>query len=253
MRNAPIVAGVPTPYTMHVHPWPTRFHGPQYVRPVFGFPMIARTQQVFTQGYDIDRNAPQPPISGLGNAGEPMRLWNEGEGIFRPGGYGGGVFDNNISGLGSLAPRLQKRRRQPAHWMLRGLGDDAADYPWGVKSANTIALQSMINAELLSKGMCPIGVDGKLGNSTCGAASFLGAHGDDFPSGCTDHQSTWKAPTKNTGKNCGAAPGTSISPASPLPQPPIEAGMSSSTKRALGFALGGVLAIGAVVMMRKKK
>ena len=30
MRNAPIVNGVPSPYALHVHPYPTRFHGPVY-------------------------------------------------------------------------------------------------------------------------------------------------------------------------------------------------------------------------------
>ncbi len=33
-------SGVPTPYTTHVHPYPTRFHGGIWRRPTFGLPWI---------------------------------------------------------------------------------------------------------------------------------------------------------------------------------------------------------------------
>ena len=168
------------------------------------------------------------------------------------------MFDGDISGLGSIGARRHNSTRIGRR-SVRGLGDNnAADIPWGQKSDYTVSLQSTINAYLLGQGMCPIAVDGKLGPGTCGAARYvLNAQGDksneEMPVACAGRAAT--APVKNTGKNCGAAP-TSVTPSGPvvLPsQPVLEAGMSSSTKRALGFALGGVLAIGAVVMMRKKK
>ncbi|HEX3139410.1 MAG TPA: hypothetical protein VHQ87_05115, partial [Rhizobacter sp.] len=72
------------------------------------------------------------------------------------------------------------------------------------------------------------------------------------PSACDSHQADLVRP-KSAAGGCGG--GTSVSPVSPLPtpSPAFEAGMSSGTKRTLGFALGGVLAIGAVVLLRRHK
>jgi len=39
--------GVPTPYVAHVHPYPTRYHGGIWTRPVFGFPYVKSPQSVF--------------------------------------------------------------------------------------------------------------------------------------------------------------------------------------------------------------
>jgi len=257
MRNAPIVAGVPTPYVMHVHPYPTRFHGPRYVRPVFSGRMIASPQDVFTPSYDTDRHIAQPTLSGLGETvGEGM-LWETGQGIFKPGGYGGGVFDGDISGLGSLS-RIRRQKSRGYH-LVRGLGDDASDYPWKVKSDKTAALQAATNQLLAEAALCPLTVDGKLGPGTCGARKYLNDNKDKFFTGISEisNPSTCQSftlPSKLT-TGCGASkPPSSITSA---PQPVIDldasAGMSSSTKRALGFALGGILAIGAVVMLRKKR
>lgn len=253
MKNAPIVAGVPTPYVMHVHPYPTRFHGPIYTRPVFGGPVIARPQDVFTPSYNIDREMPQPTLSGLGAVNSS---WETGEGIFKPGGYGGGVFDGDISGLGSIGTRRVK-----TGIAMRGLGDDNADYPWKTYSDKTKALQQSTNSLLAQAALCPITVDGKLGAGTCGARKYLNDNKDKFftgiaqiayPSTCQSFTAP-AALTSGCGNNTPKAP-TSITPASTLPAPTtFEAGMSSSTKRTLGFALGGVLAIGAVVLLRRKK
>jgi len=269
MRNAPIVPGVPSPYALHVHPYPTRFHGPIYTRPVFGFQenkpgsTIARAQSVMTRGYNLDVDRPQPTLSGLGAVNSS---WDTGQGIFKPGGYGGGVFDGDISGLGSIGARRHNSTRIGQR-SVRGLGlesgvtlpappDDSSKFPWRTKSDSTTQLQAMVNAYLLRYKMCPIAVDGKLGGGTCGAVKYVNdKEGEDaIPTTCLQHQSEWVAPKTNIGKNCGGA--VSVTPSGPvvLPQQPVlEAGMSSSTKRALGFALGGVLAIGAVVMMRKKR
>lgn len=253
MRNAPIVAGVPTPYVMHVHPYPTRFHGPIYTRPVFGAPVIARPQDVFTPGYNMNRHIPQPTLSGLG---EVNSSWDTGEGVFKPGGYGGGVFDGDISGLGSIGTRRVK-----TGIAMRGLGDDNADYPWKAYSEKTKALQQATNSLLAQAALCPVAVDGKLGAGTCGARKYLNDNKDKFftgiaqiayPSTCESF-STPAALTTGCGNNAPKAP-TSITPSSTLPATTtFEAGMSSSTKRTLGFALGGVLAIGAVVLLRRKK
>ena len=78
--------GVPNPLTRHVHPYPTRFHGSIYTRPVFGFPFAPR---------GVNNPMPQD-FAGLGD-------YDVSRGIFRPGGYGGGVFDGNIAGLGDTA------------------------------------------------------------------------------------------------------------------------------------------------------
>lgn len=259
MRNAPIVPGVPTPYFYQNRVWPSRFHGPIYTRPMFGFPERPKTQEVFTQGYNLNREVPQPTLSGLGaTVGEGM-LWETGNGVFKPGGYGGGVFDGDISGLGSIGPRTIRHKKSRAR-TLRGLGAvSSTDMPWKTKADATIALQSTINAYLLRFGMCPISVDGKLGPGTCGAARYvLDQNGDksdaEMPDSCTQHRSEWTSPTKNTGKNCGV-PVTTTTPAVPTTNVPVmaEAGMSSSTKRMLGFALGGVLAVGAVVLLKKKR
>ncbi len=78
-------AGVPNPQTRHVHPYPTRFHGGNSVRPVFTFPFAYNPQIVTLPS----------GVHGLGD-------YNVGQGVFRPGGYGGGVFDGNLAGLGAL-------------------------------------------------------------------------------------------------------------------------------------------------------
>lgn len=254
MRNAPIVPGVPSPYAMHVHPYPTRFHGAIYTRPVFSGRMIASPQDVFTSSYNIDRNMPQPTLSGLGAV---QSQWDTGEGIFKPGGYGGGVFDGDISGLGTLSQiRRQKSR---GYRPVRGLGDDASDYPWKVKSDKTAALQAATNQLLAEAALCPLTVDGKLGPGTCGARKYLNDNKDKFFTGISEiaNPSTCLSFTLPATLASGCGAGKAPSSISTAPQPVIDldasAGMSSSTKRALGFAFGGILAIGAVVMLRKKR
>lgn len=253
MNNAPYPRGVPTPYSLHVHPYPTRFHGPIYTRPVFGFPVIARPQQLFTPGYDISRGAVRAPVSGLGSS---ERLWNEGDGVFRPGGYGGGVFDGNISGLGTLGHTVHRGS-------VRGLGDDSVDYPWRTESEKTRGLQEATNVSLVKAGLCPLTVDGKLGGATCGARNHLSVNSEKYfgqamafnnPSACDAHTSELVRPTPKS-QGCGGGGGgglTTVPAASTLPSY-SSGGMSSSTKRALGFAAGGLLALGAVVMMRRKR
>jgi len=78
-------ASVPSPLVMHVHPYPTRFHGGIWRRPAFGFPWVRSPMNVLRPSQ----------MSGLGT-------WNVGDGVFRrPMLDGGGIF-NEISGLGAL-------------------------------------------------------------------------------------------------------------------------------------------------------
>lgn len=92
--------GVPSQFAVHVHPWPTRFHGPIYTRPVSRAPFKINPQSVFK---------PNDFIAGLGSRDEYPNheaiQTDTGEGIFKPGGHGGGIFDGNISGLaGATGP-----------------------------------------------------------------------------------------------------------------------------------------------------
>jgi len=238
-------AGVPTPYTMHVPPYPTRFHGGIWSRPAFQFPQIEQTSTVFLPPRDIDMIPDRPPggYSGLGRI-DPNQI-DVGEGIFRPGGYGGGVFDGNLAG----APSLGKART---------LGDDASDatdYPWDTYSAKTAALQTATNSALQAAGYCPIAVDGKLGPATCGARDRLTV--DDTTGAVWSNPSTCQSYTIPTLASAGCGGGGSAvvtkvpaSKASASSSLPV---MSSNTKKVLGFVGGGLLAVGVVYFIKKRR
>lgn len=250
MKGPGYPRGVPTPYTMHVNPYPTRFHGGIWSRPAFKFPRMHQPTTVFLPPRDIDMIPDKPPggYSGLGN---DQSVYDVGEGIFRPGGYGGGVFDGNLSGAPSLGSTA-----------ARTLGDaasDAANYPYGKYSAQTKQIQDQLNQKLIQNGFCPLIADGQLGPATCGAAIVIGGllPGDLIlpPSTCTD----FKQPRK-TSDGCGTGPAAptvtnpallqkaSLSPVtSSLPM------VSSSTKKILGFVGGGLLAVGAVYYIKKRR
>ncbi len=241
MKNPGYPAGVPTPYVLHVNPYPTRFHGGLWARPVFGMPQIQQPTTVFLPPRDIDM-IPDKPYSGLGSVGNnPVDV---GEGIFRPGGYGGGVFDGNLAGAPSLGH-------------ARTLGDaasDAANYPWGKYSAQTLALQNKINQNLIAAGLCPIIADGKLGPATCGGSVIAGPAGlQTMPSTCQDVKTV-----QDASKGCGtgpAAPNTKpiSTTASMTPVTSSLPMVSSGTKKALGFVGGGLLAIGAIYFIKKRR
>jgi hypothetical protein len=248
MKNPGYPAGVPTPYVAHVNPYPTRFHGGLWARPVFGMPQIQSPTTVFLPPRDIDM-IPDKPYSGLGNVGNnPI---NAGEGIFRPGGYGGGVFDGNLAGAPSLG-------RAPTLGDTPGSNptpSDAANYPYGKYSAQTLALQNKINQNLIAAGACPIIADGKLGPATCGATIIVGPAGGPFPmpTTCQDIKMV-----TNAANGCGTGP--SAPNTKPIPttasMTPVTSSMpmvSSGTKKVLGFVGGGLLAIGAVYFIKKRR
>lgn len=100
MMNPDLPRGVPSPNVAHVHPYPTRFHGGVWKRPVFGFPWnrspyaVFRGSQMNGLGEYIDPTF--RPYHGLGQAVDTAG------GVFRkPLLQGGGIF-NDVSGLGAL-------------------------------------------------------------------------------------------------------------------------------------------------------
>jgi len=57
--------GVINPYTVHVHPYPTRYHGAIYTRPEFGLPYVRRPHAVFKPDDFYEYYG----VSGLGSLG----------------------------------------------------------------------------------------------------------------------------------------------------------------------------------------
>lgn len=82
--------GVPNPYTFHNHVMNSRFFGSSSTRPVFGMPYAHQDSSNFM------RHSLRG--SSLGSLGDV----NVGNGVFRPKGDGGGVFNDYLSGYGAL-------------------------------------------------------------------------------------------------------------------------------------------------------
>lgn len=126
---------VPSPYVVHVHPYPTRFHGGQWQQPVFGMPYVHHVQQhlrpvvfedhrgnrdTYLAGYgaaDPSVAAPGDPsvidTTGVplvvdardanGNEPPPLQIdpsapWGGNNGMFRTHGEGGGIFNRALAG-----------------------------------------------------------------------------------------------------------------------------------------------------------
>lgn len=248
MKNPGYPRGVPNPVVAHVHPYPTRFHGGIWTRPVFGQPQIPSPLTVFLPPRDIDMR-PDKPYEGnvmvpSSQQGLGSLQYDVGEGIFRPGGYGGGLFDGNLSGV------------QTENNTLGATASDEESYPYGQYSAKTKAFQDKINVYLKKAGLCPITADGKLGPATCGAVTdyrVLGAPGFTdaapyiVPSTCAGY-----AAPKLLSSGCGGSstvlptPTQSASASSSLP-------MSSSTKKLIGFVAGGLGAVAVVYYVKKRR
>jgi hypothetical protein len=250
MKGPGYPAGVPNPFVAHVHPYPTRFHGAIWTRPEFAYPQMQAPQSVFIPGRDIEM-MPDKPYTGSGMQGLGDLQYNVGDGIFKPGGYGGGVFDGNLSG----APALGKK----AKTSMGSLGDaasDAVDYPWDTYSAKTAALQTATNTELKAAGYCPIAVDGKLGPATCGARNRLNIDAGtgttiENPSTCQSYTTPSSAST-----GCGAGGGGALVSTKPVAASMVSSSslpMSSSTKKILGFLAGGVAAVAIVYVVKKRR
>jgi hypothetical protein len=66
--NGPVPPGVPNPFTVMLHSYPTRYHGPIYTRPEFGLPWAERPND-----FALD-----PSLLGLGAEEamvQPMEPW----------------------------------------------------------------------------------------------------------------------------------------------------------------------------------
>lgn len=223
----PYPHGVPTPRHIHVHPYPTRYHGSINTRPWFNFPYREQPHAVFKP----DDFYQEGPVQGLG-----ALQYQTGRGIFLPQGNGGGIFDMNISGVGST-----------------GLGYSVSNLPWKSYSADTASLQSDINKALVKLGKSPITVDGKLGPNTCTAAQQTYAaiaRGDitgDFGSLAVPPECS-----KSHGTTTTSSLPTTVSTsteAATLPPPPSR--MSSGTKNILVFGGAAVLALGGALLIMK--
>ena len=94
---------VPTPYAAHRHPYPTRFHGGIWKRPVFGLPYVHEVQNVIrpVEFYSQYGSRGETVYAGLGNTDKqgplPVVL---NQGLFRTRGQGGGIFNQVLAGTG---------------------------------------------------------------------------------------------------------------------------------------------------------
>lgn len=207
--------GVPSPRVVHVHPYPTRYHGTINTRPMFNLPFQYQPHAVFKPD-DFNR---EPPPPNVGTQGLGTLQYNTGRGIFLPPGGSGGIFNSNLAGLGYTADSL----------------------PWSTYSADTVEFQKDLNNLLRAEGKPTLLEDGRMGKDTCNACRSLEAC-KPVPTNCAKQYTTASSST--------VAPPITVTESTMLPRP----GMSSSTKNALIFmgAAAAALGVGYVVMKRRK-
>jgi hypothetical protein len=134
-----------------------------------------------------------------------------------------------------------------------GFGPAAAagGYPWLTRSADTLALQQRIQAELRSRGRCPITepFDGILGPQTCAAGLYLEVGGTTVQgwaqakANCQSYSQRWRP-----NPPCAGAAVQEPLPAAPVPAAmPVAAGGGGIG--AGGVALLAAAAIGAVYLL----
>ena len=180
-----------------------------------------------------------------------MQQFNAKQGIFGPGGHGGGIFQTTVSGLGSPdglgGPLFNVKGgifgpggHGGGIFQTTVMGLGATDVgPRGVKSEKTLSIQVSLNEVLPRIGRSKVTVDGVLGNETCSAIAAVVQSGKfkgwTVPSACA------------TGG--GAAPMPSPAPATMETyefQPPM------STGKKLAIAGAGVLvAVGGYMVWKK--
>lgn len=209
----PYPRGVPSPRTVHVHPYPTRYHGSINTRPMFSMPFQWAPHAVFKPD-DFNREG---PMQGLGTL-----QYNTGRGIFLPQGYGGGIFDENLSGLGYTSESI----------------------PWMTYSADTLQFQKDLNNLLRAAGKPTISEDGKLGKNTCNACRGIDACRP-VPKSCDQQYAQTSSPAPLP------APPLPSAESSMLPSP--GGGLSRSTKNAMIFVGAGAAAIGAVYLFSRAR
>lgn len=266
---------VPNPYVATTHPYPTRYHGGLWTRPVFGFPRMESVQSNFKRD---DFNDGNPALRGLG------MLFNAENGVFGTARNGGGVFGPSLYGMGlgadcALPSSCQMAQRNASQYfnvsILDGYCDASPDTQNEIYSecnkalvaaaqaqasappaastpitpAQISNLQSMLNSALVAAGYNPIAADGKIGPGTCGAikwyrtAKGVPTAGVTFDPICATKGST--APTRRT--SGGAAP-----PPAPVAPPPVAVASASPSAGTLAMIGGGVLAVTLAVVGKKK-
>lgn len=158
----------------------------------------------------------------LGNVMGSGGQYDVGDGIFRPGGWGGGIFDSNLSGLGA---------------------DEM--YPWHAYADATKQFQTTVNDALRAQGYCPIEADGKLGAATCGASKALIGQ---YPPTCQSFTPPSRGPCGgSTPSPAYVAPAPSTLPATTAAPQAYQMSMwsSGSWKKYAAFAVGA-LAVGGI-------
>lgn len=213
----PYPSGVPNPRTVHVHPYPTRYHGTINTRPMFSLPFMYQPHAVFKPD-DFSRSTDglgQAPRANLGSL-----QYDTGRGVFRPGGYGGGIFDSNLAGLGYTADSL----------------------PWLTYSPDTVEFQKDLNTLLRAAGKPTVTEDGKMGPGTCEACQSIDACRP-MPTACS--QATAAPVLAPTLPSTPATMDASLLPSG--------GGMSSTTKNVIAFVGAGTVALGIAYLVMKRK
>lgn len=261
---------VSNPYVATTHPYPTRYHGGVWTRPVFGFPRMTAVQSVFKSD---DFNDCNPALRGLGDV-----LVDNANGVFGTAKSGGGVFGPSLYGLGAACPLpavCEEALRSASQYFNTSILDGyceatpenqnaiytvcnqaiAAAAKGGAPAAPTSfttdqvkSLQTMLNAALVAAGYNALSVDGKLGPGTCGAikwyraAKGMPAAGASFDPICATKGSN--PPTRRAS----AAP-------APAPVPDASPGLQASVMPSAGTLAmigGGLLAVTLAVVGKKK-
>lgn len=129
--DGPYAQGVVNPYTAHVHPYPTRYHGGIYTRPVFGLPYVRSPHAVFKPNDFYEFYGQK----GLGSIGS-----------FARSSLGNGALGGNTLGLGATGTPIY----------------------WHTSNPKTLQLQTAVNTVLEANRFGrPLLEDSKLGAQTC--------------------------------------------------------------------------------------
>lgn len=257
--------GVPTPLAVHVHPYPTRYHGGIWTRPVTApLPFMVAVQSVFKPDNFYEGN---PGLMRMGVKGLGDVAWQTNRGVYGAQRDGGGIFSPSaVYGLGEfitsvVMPKIDSGTAVPQ------TGTSAP--PLASKDPRVKSLQSYLNKVLASAAYAPIGVDGDVGPQTCGAIAWYKATGRSIATGTTRDRidenlsylgayydkacaakKPWKPPAKPSVVSVKPAPSTA--PASQPPPLAYQPPMSTATKAVIGMGVGALVVGGGYWLARKK-
>lgn len=257
--------GVPTLYAPHVHPYPTRYHGGIWTRPITApLPYGVNPQSVFKPTDFIENN---PGMVRMGIAGLGALQFQTHRGIFGEQRNGGGVFSPSaLYGLGvDITPTFMPKTSTATATTEKSAAPALKSTDPRVK-----ALQGYLNRVLSSAGYNSLTQDGRIGPATCGALAWYKASGRSIATGTTKarieenlsyvgaHYTTacaakkpWKSPTKKGTATVVAPPPTATTTiAEPMAYKPP--GMSTRTKAALGVGAGALIAVGGYFLAKKR-